>query len=91
MSEEALPHSEKLAAVGRLDSVLSHESTNKLEAATNLLHIVRAEDAIQNTFERRKTAVPVGELSTALTEELFVGTIKIGRDFFFEVGLVSQF
>lgn len=41
LSEEALLQSEKLAAVGRLASVISHEINNPLEAVTNLLYIVR--------------------------------------------------
>ncbi len=41
LSEEALLRTEKLAAVGRLASVISHEINNPLEAVTNLLYIVR--------------------------------------------------
>jgi PAS domain S-box-containing protein len=39
-AEEALRKSEKLAAVGRLASTISHEINNPLEAVTNLLYIV---------------------------------------------------
>lgn len=41
LSEEALLQSEKLAAVGRLASTISHEINNPLEAVTNLLYLVR--------------------------------------------------
>ncbi|MEG9436573.1 PAS domain-containing protein [Edaphobacter sp. HDX4] len=39
-SEQALIQSEKLAAVGRLASSISHEINNPLEAITNLLYII---------------------------------------------------
>ncbi len=41
-SEAALIQSEKLAAVGRLASSISHEINNPLEAVTNLLYLVSA-------------------------------------------------
>ncbi|MGI4831124.1 MAG: PAS domain-containing protein [Janthinobacterium lividum] len=41
LSEEASLRSEKLAAVGRLASAISHEINNPLEAVTNLLYLVR--------------------------------------------------
>jgi PAS domain S-box-containing protein len=40
-AEEALRKSEKLAAVGRLASTISHEINNPLESVTNLLYIIR--------------------------------------------------
>ncbi len=39
-AEHALIQSEKLAAVGRLASSISHEINNPLEAITNLLYLV---------------------------------------------------
>ena len=44
-SEAALLHSEKLAAVGRLASSISHEINNPLEAVTNLLYILAMDQA----------------------------------------------
>jgi signal transduction histidine kinase len=41
-AEEALRKSEKLAAVGRLASTISHEINNPLESVTNLLYIIRS-------------------------------------------------
>ena len=38
--EQALRDSEKLAAVGRLASVISHEINNPLEAVTNLVYLM---------------------------------------------------
>lgn len=46
LAEEALLHTEKLSAVGRLASVISHEINNPLEAVTNLLYIVRASQTL---------------------------------------------
>jgi len=40
-AEKALMQSEKLAAVGRLASSISHEINNPLEAVTNLLYLVQ--------------------------------------------------
>ena len=42
--EQALRQSEKLAAVGRLASSISHEINNPLEAVTNLLYLVEHEE-----------------------------------------------
>jgi PAS domain S-box-containing protein len=43
-SEQALVQSEKLAAVGRLASSISHEINNPLEAITNLLYLIGESD-----------------------------------------------
>ena len=43
-AEEALVQSEKLAAVGRLASSISHEINNPLEAITNLLYLISQSD-----------------------------------------------
>jgi PAS domain S-box-containing protein len=45
-SEQALIQSEKLAAVGRLASSISHEINNPLEAITNLLYLIQMEDSL---------------------------------------------
>lgn len=45
-AEEALISSEKLASVGRMSAVLSHEINNPLEAVTNLLYIAQAADGL---------------------------------------------
>lgn len=46
LSEQALLRTEKLAAVGRLASTISHEINNPLEAITNLLFIVRGSPSL---------------------------------------------
>lgn len=43
-SEQALVQSEKLAAVGRLASSISHEINNPLEAITNLLYLIHSSE-----------------------------------------------
>jgi PAS domain S-box-containing protein len=43
-AEAALLHSEKLAAVGRLASSISHEINNPLESVTNLLYIIATDE-----------------------------------------------
>ena len=46
-AEAALVQSEKLAAVGRLASSISHEINNPLEAITNLLYLVGGSDELK--------------------------------------------
>jgi PAS domain S-box-containing protein len=55
-AEEALRKSEKLAAVGRLASTISHEINNPLEAVTNLLYIMRSLTKEQAVLEYIETA-----------------------------------
>ena len=45
-AESALVQSEKLAAVGRLASSISHEINNPLEAITNLLYLISGHDRL---------------------------------------------
>ena len=45
-AEAALMQSEKLAAVGRLASSISHEINNPLEAITNLLYLIATAEAL---------------------------------------------
>jgi PAS domain S-box-containing protein len=61
-AEAALIQSEKLAAVGRLASSISHEINNPLEAITNLLYLIDLSAGLpENTREYLHTAQ--GELS----------------------------
>jgi len=50
-AEDALRKNEKLAAVGRLASTISHEINNPLESVTNLLYIIRHESNEQPVLE----------------------------------------
>ncbi|AFL87791.1 PAS domain S-box [Terriglobus roseus DSM 18391] len=45
-AERALIQSEKLAAVGRLASSISHEINNPLEAVTNLLYLIATDEVL---------------------------------------------
>jgi PAS domain S-box-containing protein len=49
-AEQALVQSEKLAAVGRLASSISHEINNPLEAITNLLYLIRNDEALPSSL-----------------------------------------
>ena len=50
-AEDALRKNEKLAAVGRLASTISHEINNPLESVTNLLYIIRNESKEESVLE----------------------------------------
>jgi PAS domain S-box-containing protein len=50
-AENALIQSEKLAAVGRLASSISHEINNPLEAITNLLYLVAVDEGLPDTIK----------------------------------------
>jgi PAS domain S-box-containing protein len=50
-AEAALIQSEKLAAVGRLASSISHEINNPLEAITNLLYLVDLSDELPESLK----------------------------------------
>ena len=49
-AEQALIQSEKLAAVGRLASSISHEINNPLEAITNLLYLIQSSDDLPSSL-----------------------------------------
>ena len=51
-AEAALIQSEKLAAVGRLASSISHEINNPLEAITNLLYLINLSDDLPDNIRR---------------------------------------
>ena len=51
-AESALIQSEKLAAVGRLASSISHEINNPLEAITNLLYLIHLSDELPLNVRR---------------------------------------
>ena len=50
-AEAALVQSEKLAAVGRLASSISHEINNPLEAITNLLYLIAMHDGMPQDLQ----------------------------------------
>jgi PAS domain S-box-containing protein len=61
-AEKALIQSEKLAAVGRLASSISHEINNPLEAVTNLLYLALNQDQLPATT-RQYLETAQGELA----------------------------
>lgn len=61
-AEKALIQSEKLAAVGRLASSISHEINNPLEAVTNLLYLALNHEQLPETT-RRYLETAQGELT----------------------------
>ena len=70
-AEDALRESEKLAAVGRLASSISHEINNPLEAITNLLYLARHETDETRRNEFLDTAQhEVGRVSQIATQTL---------------------
>jgi len=61
-AEAALIQSEKLAAVGRLASSISHEINNPLEAITNLLYLINLSDDLPESA-RHYVQIAQNELS----------------------------
>jgi len=61
-AEAALIQSEKLAAVGRLASSISHEINNPLEAITNLLYLIALSEELPESV-RHYVQTAQGELS----------------------------
>ncbi|HXC97328.1 MAG TPA: PAS domain-containing protein [Edaphobacter sp.] len=61
-AEAALLQSEKLAAVGRLASSISHEINNPLEAITNLLYLIALSDDLPDSI-RHYVQIAQAELS----------------------------
>ena len=71
-AESALVQSEKLAAVGRLASSISHEINNPLEAVTNLLYLSLADEALNETTQSylRLAQDELGRVSQIATQTL---------------------
>ena len=75
-SELALIQSEKLAAVGRLASSISHEINNPLEAITNLLFLI---DMDQNLPESIKTYVHMAQSELGRVSQIVTQTLRFHR------------
>lgn len=56
MTEAAVMRNEKLAAVGRLASSISHEINNPLESVTNLLYLIKSNSDLDAIREYTETA-----------------------------------
>lgn len=75
-AEAALIQSEKLAAVGRLASSISHEINNPLEAVTNLLYIVKAEPGLP---QKAHEHLSLAELELARVSQIATQTLRFHR------------
>jgi signal transduction histidine kinase len=75
-AESALIESEKLAAVGRLAASISHEINNPLEAVTNLLYLIRAEDGLS---DRAMTYLSLAERELARVSQIAGQTLRFHR------------
>ena len=75
-AEAALIQSEKLAAVGRLASSISHEINNPLEAITNLLYLIAMNDALPGEL---KTYVEVAQAELTRVSQIATQTLRFHR------------
>ncbi len=75
-AESALRQSEKLAAVGRLASSISHEINNPLEAVTNLLYLAAAEPGLS---EAGKEYVQMAEDEVRRVSQIATQTLRFHR------------
>lgn len=71
-AEAALIQSEKLAAVGRLASSISHEINNPLEAITNLLYLIALDDDLPSALRNyvNMAQSELGRVSQIATQTL---------------------
>lgn len=61
-TREALIHTEKLAAAGRLSAAIAHEINNPLEAVTNLIYLIQSSPETSNEV-RNYAATALSELN----------------------------
>ncbi len=75
-AETALVQSEKLAAVGRLASSISHEINNPLEAVTNLLYLMSLDTELP---ERLKEYVATAQSELSRVSQIVTQTLRFHR------------
>jgi signal transduction histidine kinase len=75
-SEKALMRSEKLAASGRLASMIAHEINNPLDAAMQLAYLLK--DSISDTMAHERLDLLVGQLG--IINRITNQTLKLQRD-----------
>ena len=75
-SEAALIQSEKLAAVGRLASSISHEINNPLEAITNLLYLIAVDETLP---EGLKVYVHMAQSEVSRVSQIATQTLRFHR------------
>jgi PAS domain S-box-containing protein len=75
-AEAALIQSEKLAAVGRLASSISHEINNPLEAITNLLYLIALDEHLP---EALKVYVHMAQSELSRVSQIATQTLRFHR------------
>ena len=75
-AESALVQSEKLAAVGRLASSISHEINNPLEAITNLLYLIALHEEMPQEL---KIYVHMAQSELARVSQIATQTLRFHR------------
>lgn len=75
-AEKALIDSEKLAAVGRLASSISHEINNPLESIMNLLYLVESHDGLP---EELRTYVELMQSELGRVSQIATQTLRFHR------------
>ena len=75
-AEAALIQSEKLAAVGRLASSISHEINNPLEAITNLLYLIALDEKLPETV---KLYVHMAQSELTRVSQIATQTLRFHR------------
>ncbi len=75
-AEAALVQSEKLAAVGRLASSISHEINNPLEAITNLLYLTAMQDDLPTEI---KGYIGLAQAELARVSQIATQTLRFHR------------
>ncbi len=75
-AEAALVQSEKLAAVGRLASSISHEINNPLEAITNLLYLISLHEELPHEL---KIYVHMAQSELARVSQIATQTLRFHR------------
>jgi PAS domain S-box-containing protein len=75
-AEKALIQSEKLAAVGRLASSISHEINNPLESVTNLLYLIATQGDLPPGV---KTYVELAQAEIARVSQIATQTLRFHR------------
>ncbi len=75
-AESALIQSEKLAAVGRLASSISHEINNPLEAVTNLLYLLAHDPQLPETL---KLYVHMAQSELSRVSQIATQTLRFHR------------
>ena len=75
-AEKALVQSEKLAAVGRLASSISHEINNPLEAVTNLLYLVKG---VEGLPEEARSYVSLAQDELVRVSQIATQTLRFHR------------